>query len=176
VYRKNCAEQYCPLRQFSCLARCGGDGEECLSFSFFGIAPIRYVDAPPSCGTILQPLVSVRPEEEIAHLPFAAEGELADGKDQLAGGLDGLEMLGQHAAYPGIVDPALQHDYGILPQQFLGVRPVLILQIVDAEQTAAMDLLGRVQVKCQLAGAGIGAVADGQVKDTGAWGRLRIED
>src|SRR5207244_4462331 len=119
-------------------------------------------------GRVLHSPIPVRPEEEIAHLPFAAEGELADREDQLAGGLDGLEMSGHDALDPGVVDPAFQHDHGILAHELVGVRPVLILQIADAEQAAAVDLLGRVQVKSQLAGAGIRAVADRQVKHTGA--------
>ena len=97
-----------------------------------------------------------------------AEGELADREDQLAGGLDGLEMSGHDALDPGVVNAAFQHDHGILAHEFVGVRPVLILQVADAEQAAAVDLLGRVQVKSQLAGAGIRAVADRQVKHTGA--------
>ena len=66
---------------------------------------------------LLQPPVSVRQEEQIAHLSFAAEGKFADGEDQLAGGFDRLEVGGDHAANPGVVNSAFENDDGVLTAQ-----------------------------------------------------------
>ncbi len=110
--------------------------------------------------SLLQTPVSARPEEEVAYLPFTAEGEFADREGQIAGRFDGLEVPGNDAKCPFVVLTAFEHDYGVLAAKVIRVGPELVLQVADAQQAGAVDVFRLIQMKGQLTGTRIGAVAD----------------